>query len=68
MSSPVATPPVWKVRIVSCVPGSANDWAAMMPRPAHIHQLAVGHVGAVAERRTRTCSLRQVSTERTFIP
>ena len=25
------TPPVWKVRIVSCVPGSPIDWAAMMP-------------------------------------
>ena len=30
MSSP-ATPPVWKVRMVSCVPGSPMDWAAMMP-------------------------------------
>ena len=30
MSSP-ATPPVWKVRIVSCVPGSPIDWAAMIP-------------------------------------
>ena len=30
MSSP-ATPPVWKVRIVSCVPGSPIDWAATMP-------------------------------------
>jgi hypothetical protein len=30
MSSP-ATPPVWKVRIVSWVPGSPMDWAAMMP-------------------------------------
>ena len=28
---PVATPPVWNVRIVSCVPGSPMDWAAMMP-------------------------------------
>ena len=26
-----ATPPVWKVRIVSCVPGSPIDWAAMIP-------------------------------------
>ena len=26
-----ATPPVWKVRIVSWVPGSPIDWAAMMP-------------------------------------
>ena len=30
MSSP-ATPPVWNVRIVSCVPGSPIDCAAMMP-------------------------------------
>ena len=30
MSSP-ATPPVWNVRMVSCVPGSPIDWAAMMP-------------------------------------
>ena len=30
MSSP-ATPPVWNVRIVSWVPGSPIDWAAMMP-------------------------------------
>ena len=33
MSAPPAdaTPPVWKVRIVSCVPGSPMDWAAMIP-------------------------------------
>ena len=31
MSSAEATPPVWKVRIVSWVPGSPIDWAAMMP-------------------------------------
>ena len=30
MSTP-ATPPVWKVRMVSWVPGSPIDWAAMMP-------------------------------------
>ena len=30
MSRP-ATPPVWNVRIVSWVPGSPIDWAAMMP-------------------------------------
>ncbi len=30
MSSP-ATPPVWKVRMVSWVPGSPMDWAAMTP-------------------------------------
>jgi hypothetical protein len=28
---PCATPPMWNVRIVSCVPGSPIDWAAMMP-------------------------------------
>ena len=27
----LAVPPMWKVRIVSCVPGSPIDWAAMMP-------------------------------------
>ena len=26
-----ATPPVWKVLIVSCVPGSPIDWAAITP-------------------------------------
>ena len=31
MSASPATPPVWNVRIVSCVPGSPIDWAAMMP-------------------------------------
>ena len=24
-------PPMWKVRMVSCVPGSPIDWAAMTP-------------------------------------
>ena len=28
---PWATPPMWKVRMVSWVPGSPIDWAAMMP-------------------------------------
>ena len=28
---PWAMPPMWKVRIVSCVPGSPIDCAAMMP-------------------------------------
>ena len=28
---PWAMPPMWKVRIVSWVPGSPIDWAAMMP-------------------------------------
>ena len=31
MSSAPAIPPVWKVRMVSCVPGSPIDWAAMTP-------------------------------------
>ena len=35
MSAP-ATPPVWKVRRVSCVPGSPIDWAAMMPTASPI--------------------------------
>ena len=35
MSEP-ATPPVWNVRIVSCVPGSPIDWAAMMPTASPI--------------------------------
>ena len=35
MSAP-ATPPVWNVRIVSCVPGSPIDWAAMMPTASPI--------------------------------
>ena len=26
-----AVPPMWKVRIVNCVPGSPMLWAAMMP-------------------------------------
>ena len=30
MSEP-AMPPVWNVRMVSCVPGSPIDWAAMTP-------------------------------------
>ena len=27
----LTVPPMWNVRIVSCVPGSPIDWAAMMP-------------------------------------
>ena len=30
-STTFAVPPMWKVRIVSCVPGSPIDWAAMTP-------------------------------------
>ena len=35
MSRP-ATPPVWNVRIVSCVPGSPIDCAAMVPTASPI--------------------------------
>ena len=31
ISLPDATPPAWKVRIVSCVPGSPIDCAAIIP-------------------------------------
>ena len=43
MSAP-ATPPVWNVRIVSCVPGSPIDCAAMMPTASPI-----SHISPVAE-------------------
>ena len=33
---PVATPPVWKVRMVSWVPGSPIDWAATTPTASPI--------------------------------
>ena len=39
MSAP-ATPPVWNVRIVSCVPGSPIDWAAMMPTASPISAIS----------------------------
>ena len=48
MSAP-ATPPVWNVRIVSCVPGSPIDCAAMMPdRVADLAHVAGREEGAVA--------------------
>jgi len=31
VSTLLAVPPMWKVRMVSWVPGSPMDWAAMMP-------------------------------------
>jgi hypothetical protein len=31
-----AAPPMWKVRIVSCVPGSPIDWAAITPTASPI--------------------------------
>ena len=51
MSSPVATPPVWKVRMVQLRAGLADG---LRGDDAHgladVDQLAVGHVGAVAAR------------------
>ena len=45
----VAAPPMWKVRIVSWVPGSPIDCAAMTPhRLADGHLAAAGQVAAVA--------------------
>jgi hypothetical protein len=35
-----ATPPVWKVRMVSWVPGSPMDWAAMMPTASPMSTIA----------------------------
>ena len=49
MSRP-ATPPVWNVRMVSCVPGSPIDWAAMMPTASPMPTSeAGGKVAAVAQ-------------------
>ena len=39
MSAP-AIPPVWNVRIVSCVPGSPIDCAAMMPTASPISDIS----------------------------
>ena len=51
MMSSVATPPVWNVRSVSCVPGSPIDCAAMMPdRLADVDLQAGGEIAAVAHR------------------
>ena len=44
MSAP-ATPPVWNVRIVSCVPGSPIDCAAMIPTASPI-----SHISPVARK------------------
>ncbi len=35
-----ATPPVWKVRMVSCVPGSPIDCAAMIPTASPMSTVA----------------------------
>src|ERR1700754_2965871 len=44
MSSAEATPPVWKVRIVSWVPGSPIDCAAMMPTASQLCAVFAGHI------------------------
>jgi len=44
-----AVPPMWKVRMVSWVPGSPMDCAAMTRRLAHLHHLAGAEVTAIAE-------------------
>ena len=45
----VATPPMWKVRMVSWVPGSPIDWAAMIPTAMpDLDELAGRQVHAVA--------------------
>ena len=65
MSSPT-TPPVWNVRMVSCVPGSPIDWAAMTPTasPSSI-LLPVRERLAVAQGADALGRASQVSTERT---
>ena len=51
MMSSVATPPVWNVRSVSCVPGSPIDCAAMMPTAVPMSARLPGReIAAVAER------------------
>ena len=47
----LAVPPMWNVRIVSCVPGSPIDCAAMMPTASpSFTELAGRQVAAVAMR------------------
>ena len=51
MMSSVATPPVWNVRSVSCVPGSPIDCAAMMPTASPMSTFEPGReIAAVAHR------------------
>ena len=63
-AEPVAAPPMWNVRIVSCVPGSPIDWAAMMPtaRPSstsgpgrQVHAVAQPADARAAPRRSAGC-------------
>ena len=37
-----AVPPMWNVRIVSCVPGSPIDWAAMTPTASPMSTICAG--------------------------
>ena len=55
-----AVPPMWNVRIVSCVPGSPMDCAAMMPTASpSLTELPGRQVAAVAmRRRCRACFRR----------
>src|SRR5437868_8921872 len=43
-----AAPPMWKVRMVSCVPGSPMDCAAMTPTASHVDQVTAAQIAAVA--------------------
>jgi hypothetical protein len=43
-----ATPPMWNVRIVSCVPGSPMDWAAITPTASPMPIIRRWQVPAVA--------------------
>src|SRR5213078_589005 len=43
-----AAPPMWKVRIVSCVPGSPIDWAAITPTASDVDRRAARKVAPVA--------------------
>ena len=45
-----AVPPMWNVRMVSCVPGSPMDCAAMMPVASLKIPVVVGTTGWLTER------------------
>ncbi len=53
--SPPATPPVWKVRMVSWVPGSPMDCAAMMPTASPGPQACRWPGSCRSTWRTRRC-------------
>jgi hypothetical protein len=55
-----AVPPMWKVRIVNCVPGSPMDCAAMTPdRFADVHLLPGRQVATVAEMQAGRAAIRR---------